>query len=274
MKRYLILLFSLILTLLFVFPASAVAQNGSIEEKYASLKAFSNELVKEEKIGSTEFRDLSSASAEYLQQFDINTDSVGEIYYEIDPDGVLVLKALTLLEDDSVRISTLTNYGKDNEGNYKRFNHTDLIDQIKSLSWQYHDYYDKENYNSYITFLLDLYTFRATESYSGNNHTCIRPYQSSLAYIYRTSYHPSVTNYNGSTKATGTLRYTDWTFITSNFTWSTAYNLSAPVDNTAYNRYNNLAADEMIDLYGYYFTLKHDCTFYLDGAYNNATFYF
>ena len=273
MKKVLIVLFSVLLTALFLIPASAANQSESIEAKYKSLREISNDLAKESRIGSAEFRELSEDAIEYLQGFDIDTDSVGEIYYEVDPDGILVLRALSLMSDDSIRITTVTSYGQDKDGNYRRFDNIDLINQISSISWQYKDYYNYEDYNSTIRLYADLYTYQGTISISGGTHTCLRPYQSSFKYKYlNTNYHPSITNYLGSIQVTGTLRHQDGSYITSNFVWATAYNLPAPVELTVYNRYNYLDSDEILDISGYS-NPKNDCSFYIAGAYNSTVFY-
>ena len=169
------------------------------------------------RIGSEEFRELSAEASEYLKSYDIDTDSVGEVYYEIDPDGILVLKALTLMDDGSVRISTFTDYGQDEKGNYGRLDHTDLIDQFRSISWSYKNYYKTYNHNSQVTFYYNVYAYQATIYIQGENRKCLRPYQSSMSFSYLQS-NITITDYNGSTCISGDLRYSNGTLISSAFT--------------------------------------------------------
>ena len=89
-------------------------------------------------IGSIQFRDLSSGDIDYLNQFDIDTDLIGEILYEIDPEGILVLKAISLLEDGSYKITTITNYGQDHEGNYSRYDNDRCFQESHMKSLHYH----------------------------------------------------------------------------------------------------------------------------------------
>lgn len=272
MKKTLSTLLSIILTLIFIFPASAADQGDSTEAQYTILGNISRSMANNQ-IGSVQFRNLSSDAVDYLEQFDIDTDLIGEISYDIDPDGILVLKAISLLEDGSYKITTITNYGQDREGNYSRYDNDSLINQNRAISWSANSFYGSKNYNGIITISASIYSFKGDyqDPHTGLPYLAMRPYKTDLKYEYLTSNHPSITNYVGTTYLVGELCYTDGTYITGPYSWTTYYNLTAPSADTTYSRINYLPSNEMINTSIYYFSTHHICTFYMNGSQHQTT---
>lgn len=133
MKRIMCLIISIIMLLLFVLPASA--QTDDFKKQYETLNQVFQSMYKDNIgiLAESDFRYLSESAIDFLKENNIDTSLPGKVYYEV-CDDVLTLKVLTLLEDNNFALTAMTNYGEDENGEYRNLDLPDLAEEL-NLSW-------------------------------------------------------------------------------------------------------------------------------------------
>ena len=203
--------------------------------------------------------------ADYLEENNIDTDSIGEVFYEM-MDGVPTLIALYYENDDTLVLSTLTSFGKNEDGNYYRV----AAPGSNRGTW-------------FVGSPSDTYTYTeltvATSIYIYNYYVSVlelyyRPFQIVYSYTNNSGYSPTVTNFYSQ----GVVRGKEYTYSGTTFTptgdfydWYVSRTVTSPMAGVSYT-----ATKYMPDGVCIYepFTAYSNVSLYINGQYRTFTIYY
>lgn len=233
MKKVLAVILVIVLACLYAVPTFATENTlPEFEASYTTLKQASDSILKGRSNSFTKFSDLTEDVIDYLEENNIDTDRIGEVFYEM-IDGVPTLVTLYYEDNDTLVLSTLTSLSRDEEGNYNK-----VAAPGSNRSGWFVVYPTYEETYTEVTVTTSIYISNYLEDMLNLYY---RPFQIVFSYTNNSGYSPTVTNFYSQ----GVVRGKEYTYSGTNFTptgdfydWSVSRTVTSPMSGASYTESN------------------------------------
>ena len=243
MKKVFTMFLAAIMICVLIIPAFAKEDTFSdSEDSYSVLERAADSIPNIDKNRSVRFCDLSSEAAACLEENGINTDCIGEIFYQ-ETENEPALVAVSYGDNNQLVISTLTSFAKNEDGDYVKV----PLFTIQNRAWagtQISNAYPFTQLTVTSKLYLEYYFISLYEVY-------YRPYMLEFWYTNNNGYTPSVANFY----ADGIVRSKLCTYTGTNFTiteswydWYTSRTVAAPSSGIHYTQLQYMTNGYCLDV--------------------------